>query len=142
MSETAADSTLLALTAHIVAAYAANNELEANELPRVIHGIYSTLANLGDGPEPQATPIQPAVPVENSVFPDYIICLEDGEKLKMLRRHLFSAYGMTPEQYRRKWNLPHDYPMVAPNYAERRSVLAKEIGLGTSRSLRRSSGRR
>lgn len=136
MSDIAAHGTLLALTARIVEAYAATNELAAGDLPGLIGTVYSTLANVGDEPEHRESPAQPAVPVEDSVFPDYIVCLEDGKKLKMLRRHLSAAYGMTPDQYRRKWNLPHDYPLVAPNYAERRSVLAKEIGLGTSRTSR------
>ena len=93
--------------------------------------MHEALAGLASGAEPEPEPQQPAVSVRSSVKPDYIVCLEDGKKLKMLRRHLMTHYGMTPEDYRAKWNLPKDYPMTAPNYAEKRRVLAKQIGLGT-----------
>jgi predicted transcriptional regulator len=123
---------LLALTTDIVSAHLSNNQVAAEEIPGVIQKIYRTLANLdADGGSLSEKP-QPSVPVKKSVTPDYIICLEDGKKLKMLKRHLKSSYNMTPEQYRERWGLPADYPMVAPNYARRRSHLAKEIGLGTS----------
>ena len=125
----AASSNLVALTAQITSAHCANNTVEAEALPGLIHLIYQALASVD---EPAAVPEKPvpAVSPKRSVFPDYIVCLEDGKKLKMLKRHLQSAYGMTPADYRARWDLPQDYPMVAPNYAERRSVLAKEIGLG------------
>lgn len=131
-------SELLALTAEIVAAHVSHNRLEAAELPGLIRQIYGTLAGLGSGPAAPAAGMaaerpQPAVPVKKSVTPDFIICLEDGKPLKMLKRHLMSHYGMTPEQYRDRWGLPADYPMVAPNYALQRQMLAKKIGLGRGR---------
>jgi len=101
------------------------------DLPALIAQVYSALENLGRPTEPVVTKPEPAVPVRKSVTPDYIICLEDGKKLKMLKRHLKTSYNMTPEAYRERWGLPNDYPMVAPNYAQQRSRLAKEIGLGT-----------
>lgn len=123
---------LIAHTAEIVAAYVSRHPVE--DLPALMRQVYATLADLsGMPPERKITTQQPAVPVAKSVMPDYIICLEDGKKLKMLKRYLKTAYDMTPEQYREKWGLPHDYPMVAPRYAEKRSSLAKEIGLGTNR---------
>lgn len=123
---------LLTLTTEIVAAHLGNSQVPSEEIPAVIQKIYQTLAGL-DGADKEAGTDrpQPAVPVKKSVNPEYIVCLEDGKKLKMLKRHLKSAYGMTPEQYRERWGLPADYPMVAPNYARTRSRLAKEIGLGT-----------
>ena len=121
--------TTLALTAQIVSAHVSNNTVSAEALPGLIRQVYQALTGAGvSAPEPEK--LQPAVPVKRSVFPDYIVCLEDGKQLKMLKRHLQSAYGMTPEQYRERWGLPPDYPMVAPNYAERRSALARQIGLG------------
>ncbi|PXA93323.1 transcriptional regulator, partial [Nostoc sp. 3335mG] len=101
-----------------------------------IRSVHDALNELGSPPEPAAPPAEPAVPVRASVKPDYIVCLEDGRKLKMLKRHLMTHYNLTPEQYRAKWNLPADYPMVAPNYAEQRRTLAKKIGLGTQRRTR------
>jgi predicted transcriptional regulator len=133
MAEEPNDSSLLGLTARIVAAHVANNPVEFNALPTLIRDIYKTLSHIGESPAAPAEKPQPAVPIRASVFPDYIVCLEDGKKLKMLKRHLASAYGMTPDQYRQKWGLDATYPMVAPNYAEKRSSLAKEIGLGTRR---------
>ena len=122
---------LLALTTEIVAAHVSNNTVAVGDLPQLINQIYSSLANIGAAPAgPPARP-QPAVSVKKSVQPDYIVCLEDGKKLKMLKRHLKTAYNMTPEAYRERWGLPADYPMVAPSYARQRSRLAKEIGLGT-----------
>ena len=122
---------LIALTASIVSAYVARNNVQATELPRVIASIHAALAGLQGVPATvPAEPLVPAVPIRRSVTPDAIICLEDGRAFKTLKRHLSTSYGMTPDQYRAKWNLPADYPMVAPNYAESRSALAKSIGLG------------
>lgn len=122
---------LLKLMTRIVTAHVAHNPVTADELPALVRAIYAALAGVGTpASETVAAPV-PAVPVRQSVFPDYIVCLEDGKKLKMLKRHLGSVYGMTPAQYRERWGLPADYPMVAPSYAERRAVLAREIGLGS-----------
>lgn len=129
MSESFTNEDLLAFTTEIVSAHISNNEVSAAELPKLIQEVYRTLSGIMT-PEPVAEQLQPAVSVKKSVFPDYIVCLEDGKKLKMLKRHLKTAYNMTPEEYRVRWNLPADYPMVAPNYADRRSKLAKKIGLG------------
>lgn len=129
MSESFTNEDLLAFTTEIVSAHVANNETSAAELPKLIQEVYRALAGM-IAPEPETEQLQPAVPVKKSIFPDYIVCLEDGKKLKMLKRHLKTAYNMTPDEYRARWNLPADYPMVAPNYAERRSGLAKKIGLG------------
>jgi predicted transcriptional regulator len=138
MSDKPADLRLLGLTAQIVSAHASNSTLEANALPGVIRQVYKTLATVTEKPAPApAEKPQPAVPIRKSVFPDYIVCLEDGKQLKMLKRHLATSYNMTPEQYRQKWGLDASYPMVAPNYAERRSSLAKQIGLGTHRASSR-----
>ncbi|MBL7238184.1 MAG: MucR family transcriptional regulator [Komagataeibacter hansenii] len=117
----------LALTVEIITAYVSENKISPDELIRLIRAVYNSLS------VPTASNVKeqiPAVPIKRSVFPDYIICLEDGKKLKMLKRHLQASYGMTPAEYRRKWELPSHYPMVAPNYAARRSELAREIGLG------------
>ena len=122
---------LLSLTTTIVSAHVGNNSLAVSDLPPLITQVYRTLANVGVDEQPQPERPQPAVPIKKSVTPDYIICLEDGKQLKMLKRHLKTAYNMTPEEYRDRWGLPPDYPMVAPNYAAQRSHLAKEIGLGT-----------
>jgi predicted transcriptional regulator len=123
---------VLGLTAQIVAAHVSHNTVPPTHLPALIKDVYRTLSGMGREPEPvvQNRPV-PAVPIRKSIFPDYLVCLEDGKKLKMLRRHLNTSYGMTPEQYREKWGLSADYPMVAPNYAKHRSSLAKQIGLGT-----------
>lgn len=130
MSEKPSLNELLELTTEIVVAHVGNNTLPVGDLSALIGDVYRTLSNLGETPEaPEAA--KPAVPIKRSVFPDYIVCLENGKKLKMLKRHLKTAYNMTPEEYREKWGLPADYPMVAPNYAKHRSSLAKEIGLGT-----------
>jgi predicted transcriptional regulator len=126
-------ATLLDLTARIVSAYAGNATLSPTELTDVIGSVSRALAQLSATTvEPEPKELSPAVPVKKSVTADFIICLEDGKKLKMLKRHLMSTYGMTPADYRTKWNLPRDYPMVAPNYAATRSQLAKKIGLGKS----------
>ncbi len=128
--------TLITLTADIVSAHVSNNSVAVADVPGLIQNIHSALAQLGNTtPEPEVKQ-EPAVSIRSSVKPDYIVCLEDGKKLKMLKRHLMTHYQMTPEQYRAKWNLPADYPMVAPNYAEQRRSLAKKIGLGTKRRTR------
>ena len=130
------DGAILRMTEDIVSAYVSKNVLPATQIPEVINTVFTSLTGLNGQPrEVQAEPQKPAVPIRKSVTPEYIVCLEDGKKLKMLKRHLRSTYGMTPDEYRTKWNLPPDYPMVAPNYAAQRSEFAKKIGLG------RSSGR-
>lgn len=129
-------SELLTLTADIVASHVSNNGVPVSELPQLLQQVYATLAALGQETAPAAEKPEPAVPIRKSVTPDYIICLEDGKKLKMLKRHLKTAYNMTPEQYRERWGLAPDYPMVAPRYAEQRRELAKKIGLGTTRRRR------
>lgn len=136
MTEDSHDSAILALTAQIVSAHVSNNAVPAESLPSLIQEIHRTLAAIAQG-EPVVEKQQPAVPVKKSVYADHIVCLEDGKKLKMLKRHLKTAYNMTPEQYREKWGLPQDYPMVAPNYARHRSSLAKKIGLGTKARTKR-----
>jgi len=130
MVEHMASPDVLGLTAQIVSAHVSNNSVTTDALPSLIQEVYKTLAGVGKEPIQPEKP-QPAVPIKKSVFPDHIICLEDGKKLKMLKRHLKTAYNMTPEQYRERWSLGADYPMVAPNYARHRSSLAKKIGLGT-----------
>lgn len=130
MGETAGTTDVLGLTAQIVSAHVSNNSVAPDALPGLIQEVYRTLAGVGKEIVLPDKP-QPAVPVRKSVFPDHIVCLEDGKKLKMLKRHLKTSYDLTPEQYREKWQLPPDYPMVAPNYAKHRSSLAKKIGLGT-----------
>lgn len=127
---TSLNERLTTMTAQIVAAYVGHNNVAATDIPQLMVTVYNGLSRLGQGnlldrPEPAVSP-------KKSVFPDYIICLEDGKKLKMLKRHLKSSYNMSPEQYRERWNLGADYPMVAPNYARQRSKLAKQIGLGTT----------
>jgi len=129
MAETEASDTVLRLTAQIVAAHVEHNAVQTDALPNLIQKVYQTLRDVGQAPPETAKPT-PAVPIKQSVRPDFIICLEDGKKLKMLKRHLTTAYKMTPAQYRTRWGLPADYPMVAPNYAKVRSSLAKQIGLG------------
>ncbi len=124
---------LLAMAADVVSAYVGNHRCGPQELPDIIQAVYGTLQGLGDQPSEgrKGRRSRAAVPVKKSVTPDYLICLEDGKKLKMLKRHLKTAYNMTPAEYRDRWGLPPDYPMVAPNYARQRSRLAKQIGLGT-----------
>ena len=133
MSDQAKPSELLALTTNIVAAHVSNNSVALADLPRLIREVHDTLANVGAVAPREPERPTPAVPVKKSVTPEFIICLEDGKKLKMLKRHLRTAYGMSPEDYRKKWGLRADYPMVAPNYAQQRRDLAKEIGLGRRR---------
>lgn len=121
---------LLGYTSEIVASYLSANTVPSNDIPALIERVYKTLSNVGSPSGTLSDRPQPAVSIKKSVTPEYIVCLEDGKKLKMLKRHLKSAYNLTPEQYRERWGLPSDYPMVAPNYAEKRSKLAKNIGLG------------
>ena len=121
---------ILKLVTEIVSAYLSKNPVAADELPALIKKVHATLGGFAGGAEERALPRAPAVSVKKSVQPDYIVCLEDGKKLKMLKRHLRSTYNMTPDEYRVKWSLPPDYPMVAPKYAEQRSEFAKKIGLG------------
>jgi predicted transcriptional regulator len=129
---------LIELTADVVSAYVSNNSVSATELPGLIGEVYNALNRVGSAPAaPPAEPLKPAVNPKKSITPDYIICLEDGKKFKSLKRHLSTMYNLTPEQYREKWGLAVDYPMVAPNYAEARSRLAKEMGLGQKRKGRR-----
>jgi predicted transcriptional regulator len=141
MSDDTANLSVLGWTAQIVSAHVSHNTVAPEALPALIQDVFRTLSNVGAQPEVVEKP-QPAVPVKKSVFGDYIICLEDGKKLKMLKRHLKTAYNLEPEQYRERWGLPPDYPMVAPNYARQRSSLAKKIGLGTKpRAPVKASGR-
>jgi len=121
---------LITLTSDIVAAHVSNNNVEVEQVPALISKVYGALAGLGEAAVVEEKLPEPAVSIRSSVKPDYIVCLEDGKKLKMLKRHLMTHYQMTPEDYRARWNLPADYPMVAPNYAEKRRDLAKKIGLG------------
>ncbi len=140
MSDTIATSNYIELAADIVSAYVSNNSVPAGELPSLIGDIHAALQRVGGGSvELPAEAPKPAVSLKKSVTPDYIICLEDGKKFKSLKRHLRTQYNMTPEQYREKWGLPVDYPMVAPNYAKARSELAKEMGLGQQRRKRRTA---
>ncbi len=126
---------MLRMTAQVVSAYVGNNMLPAGQIPEVIKTVYGSLSTCeGPGAEPVPEPLKPAVPVRKSVTPDFIVCLEDGKKLKMLKRHLRTTYNLTPDEYRVKWGLGGDYPMVAPNYAAQRSAFAKKIGLGRKTS--------
>ena len=129
------DNELLRLTAKIVASYVGNNSLGADQVPKIVRTVSTALKQIEQGDKrPDRAVGKPAVPIRRSVTPDYIICLEDGRKLKMLKRHLRTTFGLTPDEYRTRWGLPADYPMVAPNYAKRRSEFAKKIGLGQKRS--------
>ena len=139
------DDELLRMTAEVVSAYVSNNTLPTGQLADVIQAVYNSLRGLdGQVVETPAEPLKPAVPVRKSVTPEYLVCLEDGKKLKMLKRHLRSTYNLTPDEYRTKWGLPPDYPMVAPRYAEQRSEFAKKIGLGrgTGRNSARGSAKK
>ena len=134
---------VLRMAVDIVSAYVSNNTVPASQVPDVINTVYTSLTTLeGRSAESSAEPPKPAVSIRRSINPDYIVCLEDGKKLKMLKRHLRAAYNMTPDEYRAKWGLPADYPMVAPNYAAQRSDFAKKIGLGRKRGQRPKRGRR
>lgn len=130
MSDKPNSTELLELTAEIVSAYAGNNTINISDVPALIQSVYKTLSVVGTESTIPERP-KPAVAIKKSIFPEFIVCLEDGKKLKMLKRHLKTAYNMTPEEYRERWGLASDYPMVAPNYARHRSALAKKIGLGT-----------
>lgn len=136
MTDATKTEDILALTAKIVAAHVSNNTVPLTDLPGLIQQVHQALSGVGSAAVAAVRP-QPAVPVKKSVLPDYIVCLEDGKKLKMLKRHLKTAYNLTPEQYRERWALPADYPMVAPNYAKQRSQLARDLGLGTKSKRRR-----
>jgi len=138
MTQDVGESSYLQLTANIVSAYLSNNTVASAEIPNLINQVHSALLRISGGQTtPPAEPLRPAVPVKRSITADYIVCLEDGKKFKSLRRHLRTQYDMTPEQYREKWGLAADYPMVAPNYAAARSQLAKQMGLGQQRRRRR-----
>ena len=135
-----ADEDFLRMTADVVAAYVSNNALPTQQLAEIIGAVYSSLRSLDGHADAKHEPLKPAVPIRKSITPEYLICLEDGKKLKMLKRHLRSTYSMTPDDYRIKWGLSADYPMVAPNYAAQRSAFAKKIGLGRGNS--RHTGKR
>jgi predicted transcriptional regulator len=138
MADASDQTNVIGLTAEIVSAYLSNNTVASGDIPALINQVHSALLKVSSGETPASSePLRPAVPVKRSINPDYLICLEDGKKFKSLKRHLRSQYDMTPEQYREKWSLPHDYPMVAPNYAAARSHLAKQMGLGQQRRRRR-----
>ncbi len=132
----------LNLTTDIVSAFVSNNSVPAEQLQDLLQATYATLLNMGGSTEPEQTNQKPAVPIKKSITDDYIICLEDGKKLKMLKRYLRTQYDMSPDDYRRKWGLGADYPMVAPNYAKRRSEFAKQIGLGRGAGGRKATTKR
>ena len=138
MNENVTSETYIELTAEIVSAYVSNNTVPASDLPALINQVHNALtrATTGSGEVPVEA-LKPAVPVKKSIHPDYLVCLDDGKKFKSLKRHLRTQYNMTPEQYRERWGLPAEYPMVAPNYAAARSRLAKQMGLGQQRRRRR-----
>ncbi len=138
MSDNISGGKFIELTAEIVSAYVSNNSVSAGDLPGLINHVHSALTRVSSGlSDTPAEPLKPAVSVKKSITPDYIVCLEDGKKFKSLKRHLRTQYNMTPEQYRDKWALAPDYPMVAPNYAAARSQLAKQMGLGQQRRRRK-----
>jgi len=142
-SENATRDDLLRMAVDVVAAYVSKNPLPAGQIPEVINTVFTSLSSLENGvPEAKAEAQKPAVSVKKSVTPEFIICLEDGKKLKMLKRHLRTTYNITPDEYRAKWGLPPDYPMVAPNYAAQRSEFAKKIGLGRKADPASKVGRR
>ncbi len=137
MSDSMASGNYIELTAEIVSAYVSNNTVPASEIPALINQVYAALSRVSGRPvEVALEPLKPAVSLKKSITPEYIVCLEDGKKFKSLKRHLRTQYNMTPEQYRDKWGLSADYPMVAPNYAAARSQLAKQMGLGQQRRRR------
>lgn len=141
MAENSGDTSYIALTANIVSAYVSNNPVPSAEIGNLIGQVHSALLRLSGGQATAPTePLKPAVPVKRSINSDFLVCLEDGKKFKSLKRHLRTQYNMTPDQYREKWGLPPDYPMVAPNYAAARSQLAKQMGLGQQRRRRRGGG--
>ena len=134
MNEEHDGTDLIDLAADIVSAYVSNNTVASNDIPALINQVHSALLKVSIGETPASSePLRPAVPVKRSINPDFLVCLEDGKKFKSLKRHLRSQYDLSPEQYREKWGLPADYPMVAPNYAAARSALAKKMGLGQQR---------
>ena len=137
MTKPSGPKEILPLAAQIVAAHVSKSPLPVSELPKLIGEVYRSLEGLGSATPSQPARPEPAVRIRKSVTPEFIVCLEDGRKLKMLKRHLKAAYNLTPGQYRERWGLPPDYPMVAPNYAKHRSKLSKDIGLGTAKSRRR-----
>ena len=138
MTEGIETNNIIELVVEVVASYISNNEIDVTEIPGLIQQVHRSLSNLRIGRSYLLNErSEPAVLIEDSIHPDYIVCLEDGRRLKMLKRHLRTAYNLTPDQYRERWGLPPDYPMVAPNYAKRRSDLAKVIGLGTRREKKR-----
>ena len=138
MADNTGNSNFIELTAGIVSAFVSNNSVAANEIPALINQVHSALLRVSSGgKDAPSEPLKPAVAVKKSITPDYIVCLEDGKKFKSLKRHLRTQYNVTPEQYREKWGLPADYPMVAPNYAAARSKLAKDMGLGQQRRRRK-----
>ena len=137
MSDSTASGNFIELTAEIVSAYVSNNTVSAAEIPSLINQVYAALSRVSGKPgESTVEPLKPAISVKKSITPEHIVCLEDGKKFKSLKRHLRTQYNMTPEQYREKWGLGADYPMVAPNYAAARSQLAKQMGLGQQRRRR------
>ncbi|MEO1066042.1 MAG: MucR family transcriptional regulator [Pseudomonadota bacterium] len=137
MAEDQSNSELINLTADLISAYVSNNTVPANDLPTLITDVYAALSKTAEVEvEVEEEPQKPAVPIRRSVTPDYIVCLEDGKQFKSLKRHLRTHYNLSPEEYREKWGLPSDYPMVAPNYAAARSALAKKMGLGQQRGSR------
>src|ERR1700719_1312645 len=142
MADTSGDSSsFIELTANIVSAYVSNNTVPSADVPSLISQVHAALKRVSGGQAAApAEPLKPAVPIKRSVTPEYIVCLEDGQKFKSLKRHLRTRYGVTPEQYREKWGLAPDYPMVAPKYAEARSQLAKQMGLGQQRRRRKDRG--
>jgi MucR family transcriptional regulator, transcriptional regulator of exopolysaccharide biosynthesis len=138
MGDNTGSGSYIELTAGIVSAYVSNNSVPAAEIPALINQVHAALSRVSTGQnDVPAEPLKPAVPVKKSITPDFIVCLEDGKKFKSLKRHLRTQYNVTPEQYREKWGLPPDYPMVAPNYAQARSQLAKQMGLGQQRRRRK-----
>jgi predicted transcriptional regulator len=138
MAETTGNSNFIELTAEIVSAFVRNNSVAPGDIPGLINQVHSALLRVSSGgKEAPSEPLKPAVSLKKSITPDYLVCLEDGKKFKSLKRHLRTQYNMTPEQYREKWGLPADYPMVAPNYAAARSKLAKDMGLGQQRRRRK-----
>jgi predicted transcriptional regulator len=138
MNDNSSGASYIELTASIVSAYVSNNTVQAQDLSTLINQVHAALTRVSSGQGEVATePLKPAVSVKKSITADFIVCLEDGKKFKSLKRHLRTQYNMTPDQYREKWNLPSDYPMVAPNYAIARSELAKQMGLGQQRRRRK-----
>ena len=139
MPETESNTSSLELVSKIVSAYVSSNSLPPSELPHVIKTVHEALRNPGQA---ASSPLEPAVPIKKSVTRDYVICLEDGKRLKMLKRHLRNAFDMSPDEYRQRWGLPGDYPMVAPEYAARRSELAKKMGLGRKKGWEKVRAKR